>query len=141
MENISKTKKTLYSAIAIFVIVAAYFLTPMMEIKRTLFPLIALLGLAFLILGAMITAIARKEKGKFKILLMVTGISAMLPALASILHNFFYALSIYFQNLKALLNILGTISFVIALMIAPLVFIGGAISTLVLLNKKPYESS
>ena len=136
MENISKTKKILYWAIGIFVFVAAYFLTPMAEFKRTIFPLIALLGIAFLALGAMLTNIARKETGKLKIFLMMTGISAMIPALSSVLHNLLYALSMYFQNFKSLLSLLGSISFIIALIIAPLVFIVGAIGTIVLLNKK-----
>ncbi|MCK5583048.1 MAG: hypothetical protein KAI33_04625, partial [Elusimicrobiales bacterium] len=101
------------------------------------FPLIALLGIAFLVLGAMLTNIARKETGKLKIFLMMTGISAMIPALSSVLHNLLYALSMYFQNFKSLLSLLGSISFIIALIIAPLVFIVGAIGTIVLLNNKP----
>ena len=136
MENISKTKKILYGAIAVFIIVTVYFLTPPLAFKRSLFPLIAFLGLVFLILGSMLILIARKEKGKLKILLMVTGISAIAPALSAVLHNVFYGLAITFKNLSFLFEGLHTIFFIIALMIAPLVFAGGAISTLVLLNKK-----
>jgi hypothetical protein len=137
MENLSRTKKILYSAIAVFVIVGVYFLTPPTQIKRTLFPLIALLGVVFLVLGAMLTIKAKREKGKLKIFLMLTGISAMTPAIAAVLHNVFYALAMTFKSLNFLLQGLSTISFILALMVGPLVFIGGAISTIVILNKKP----
>ncbi len=139
MENLARTKKILYWAIGIFVVVAIYFLTPPAEFKRTLFPLVAILGVIFLVLGAMLTAIARKEKGKLKILLMLTGISAMTPALAAVLHNVFYALSKYFPGLEILLNALGTVAFILALMVAPLIFVGGSLSLIAIFNKKDKE--
>ncbi len=137
MENISKTKKILYSAIVVFILAAVYFLTPPAAFKRTIFPLIALLGLIFFICGAILTAQGRKYSGKLKVLLMITGISAMSPALSAVLHNLFYGLAITFPSLDSLFKGLHSIFFVISLMIAPLVFIGGAINTIAILNKKP----
>jgi hypothetical protein len=84
----------------------------------------------------MITAIARKEKGKLKIILMVTGISAMTPALSAVLHNLFYALAKIFTGFSFLFETLNVIFFVLALMIAPLIYVGSAIGTIALLNKK-----
>ena len=136
MATKSKIRKILYSLIAVFIITAAYFFMPLTKITSALFPLIAVFGLIFLILGGMLTWIARNEKGKLKIFLMVTGISAMAPALSAILHNLFYVLAMNFKNLIFLFEKLHAIFFITALIIAPLVFISGAISSIVLLNKR-----
>ena len=137
MKNKSLLKKIVYSLIIIFVLLLIYFL-PFFDLsdKRFFFPIVAILGLLFLILGAVLVFMSRKEKGKLKIALMTTGLSATAPLIFSILHNFFYALAIIFEGLKFLFEALHAISFIIALLIAPLVFIIGAIISLILLKGK-----
>jgi hypothetical protein len=94
------------------------------------------LGLLFLILGIVLVVIARKEKGKLKIALIVTGISAVSPLVFTILHNLFYALGIYFEKLNILFEVLHGGSFIIALIVAPIAFLIGIIASFVLMKKK-----
>jgi len=97
---------------------------------------LAALGIIFMLLGASLAIISRKEKGALRIFLMVTGISAICPFIFSILHNVFYALAIMFENLKLLFEILHVSSFLISLIVAPIAFIVGAIGGLVLLKHR-----
>ena len=137
MKNKSRLKKIFYSLITVFILLLVCFIIPFPSpIKRTFFPLIAILGLIFLILGIILTLIARKEKGKLKVFLMLTGISAIAPLICSILHNVFYALAIAFENLKFLFEILHVSSFIISIIIAPIIFIIGAIGSIILFNSK-----
>ncbi len=139
MKNKSLIKTNLYSLIIIFVVLVAYFLLPIFqEVKRPFFYLAAVLGIVFLILGAMLAIISRKQKGALRVFLMMAGISAICPFVFSILHNVFYALAIIFENLKLLFEILHVASFFIALIIAPVAFIVGAVGSVILLkrNKK-----
>jgi len=89
-----------------------------------------------MILGGSLAIISRKEKGKLRIFLMITGISALCPFIFSILHNVFYALAIIFENIKLFFEILHVASFFISLIIAPLAFIAGAVGSAILLKRK-----
>ncbi|MEE8131682.1 MAG: hypothetical protein V3T98_01430 [Candidatus Paceibacterota bacterium] len=140
MENKSRLEKTFRYLIIIFIIILVYFLipyspSPLNYIKSVLFPLIAILGLVFLILGVKLTFIARKEKGKLKLFLMLTGISAVAPLPFAILHNLFYGLAIIFENFKHLFEALHVASFIIAIVIAPIIFIVGAVGSIFFFKK------
>ena len=85
-----KIKTILYLSLAVFLLIVSYFLvSAKYDLARELFLILAALGLAFLTLGIILIIKARKEKGKLRLYLTVTGISAIAPFLGSILHNFF----------------------------------------------------
>ena len=137
MKNKSFLKTIFYSLIATFIVLLVYFLTPFPSpTKRIFFPLVAILGLIFLILGIVLTFIARKEKGKLKLFLMLTGISAIAPLVFTILHNLFYALAIAFKDLKYLFEALHVTCFIISIIIAPIAFVVGIIGSIIFLRGK-----
>ncbi len=110
-------------------------------IERLLFPLVAVLGLIFLLLGIALIflTIKQKIKGKLKIFLMLMGASAISPLVFSILHNFFYALGIIGENIfiiKYTMEILHVASFLIALIVSPIGFLVGATGSIVLFMRK-----
>ncbi|MFH1429413.1 MAG: hypothetical protein ABIH39_06685 [Candidatus Margulisiibacteriota bacterium] len=100
MKNILKPKPVLYSLITVFILLLIYFLALpfFMPDSRTLFPLVAILGLVFFILGILLMVTAKNEQGKRKLFLMLTGLGATAPLAGSILHNLFYAFSIAFTG-------------------------------------------
>lgn len=128
-----KIKPIFYSLIGIFILILLFFIIPFEdEVRRPLFLVAAILGLLFLALGITLAILARKEKGKLRIFLMLTGISAIAPLLFTILHNFFYALAIAFENLSFIFEPLHAVSFIISIIIAPIAFLVGIIGTLIL---------
>ena len=127
--------KLIYTLIIIFLFLIIFLFIDH-PIKRTLFPLMGILGLAFLVIGIILTIKARKEKGKLKIFLMLAGLSAVTPLIFSILHNIFYAMAIIFENFSIIFETLHVISFLIAILIGPTLFIISSIGSLILLNKK-----
>ena len=129
-------KKLFYSEITIFILIISYFLiSSKYDLARVFFLILAALGLTFLILGIILTIKARKEKGKLRIFLMISGISAVAPFLGTILHNLFYGLAITFQNLRFLFEALHATFFIISLLIAPMLFIIGIIGSIVYFSK------
>jgi len=137
MKSNSFLKINFYSLIIIFVILVGYFLVPIFqEVAWPFFFLAAALGILFLILGTSLAIISRKEKGKLRIFLMITGISAICPFVFTILHNFFYALGIVFENLNWLFEFLHASSFIISLLIAPIAFIVGTVGSIILFKRK-----
>ena len=136
---IKKIKSILYSLIGIFVLLLIYFAVPFEDlIKQNIFPILAILGLLFLILGIALIILSRKEKGKIKTFLLLTGISAVSPLIFSVLHNLFYALAILFENIiviKYIMEILHVTSFLIAMWVSPIGFLIGVIGSLILLKK------
>lgn len=139
LKTIKKIKTILYSLIGIFVLLLIYFAVPFEDlIKQNIFLIVAILGLLFLVLGIALIILSRKEKGKIKIFLMLTGISAISPLIFSVLHNFFYALGILLENIaviKYMMEILHVTSFIIAMAVSPVVFLIGVIASLILLKK------
>jgi len=132
-----RVKAIIYSLIGIFILIVVFFAIPFENpLKQNFFPIIAVLGLLFLILGIVLIILARKEKGKLKVFLILTGVSAIAPLVLSILHNVFYALAIAFENLSFIFEPLHGISFIMSLIGAPILFIIGSIGSIVLLNKK-----
>ncbi|MFC1478891.1 hypothetical protein ACFL57_05485 [Candidatus Margulisiibacteriota bacterium] len=132
MKNIFQIKPILYTLITIFILLLAFFLfLPFfMPANRTLFPLVAILGFMFFILGIMLMFLAKKEKGKLKVFLMLTGFGAIAPLAGSILHNLFYALSIAFTGLKTFFEVLHAGFFILAILVAPVLFIAGIVGSI-----------
>jgi len=130
-----KIKPILYSLTVIFILIILYFIISFE--KRIFFLILAILGLLFLALGVALVILGRREKGKLRIFLILTGISAISPFVFSILHNFFYALAIIFTTLSPLFEALHVISFIISLIVAPILFIIFLIGSIILLNKNP----
>ncbi len=128
-----KIKPILYSLTVIFILIILYFIIPFE--KRIFFLILAVLGLLFLALGVALIIIGRKQKGKLRVFLILTGISAISPFVFSILHNLFYALAITFENISPFFEALHVISFLIALVVAPILFIFSLITSIILLNK------
>ena len=129
--------------IGIFIVLVSYFTTlPVISpVRRALFPFVVILGLIFLILGIALIYLTKKQKikGKQKIFLILTGVSALCPFIFSILHNFFYALAIITSHitlLNYLMEILHIASFFIALLISPIGFLVGVVGTITLKIKK-----
>jgi len=130
-------KNILYAQITIFILLVAFFIIPFPEdIHRTFFFVAGILGLIFLILGIILIVISRKEHGKLKLFLMLTGISAIAPLAGTILHNLFYALGIAFSSLHLFFEILHGSFFLISLLVAPITFLIGIIGSLVVLRKE-----
>ena len=89
-------------------------------------------------MGIALIILSRKEKGKIKTFLLLTGISAVSPLIFSVLHNLFYALAILFENIiviKYIMEILHVTSFLIAMLVSPIGFLIGVIGSLILLKK------
>ncbi len=132
--------KILYLLIAVFILILAYFLIPFSQsLKRFLFPVVAVLGLLFLILGVVLIVITIKAKikGKLKVFLILTGISAIVPLPAAILHNVVYGLMIVLFGEGVWAG--GgdeAFFFILALLVAPILFLISAIGSLILRKKK-----
>lgn len=135
-------KNILYAMIAIFVILVLYFALPLLhDSTRDLFPVVALLGLAFLILGIMLTVFAVKSKPdkKLKVFLILAGASAIGPLAGSILHNMFYAFAVLSESiawLHAVFEFVHAAFFILAMLVCPIVFLVGAVGGIVMLLKK-----
>lgn len=127
-----KPTAILYIMMTIFVLIALFFFLPEGPLQRRLFPVLGILGLLFLILGIVLIFLSRKEKGKQKFFLMLTGISAISPLLFSILHNLFYGLAIAFEDLAIIFEPLHAISFIISIIIAPILFIVSITGSMIL---------
>jgi len=130
-------KTILFSLILVFVFFPTYFFLPISpSFKRILFPLLAILGLIFSILGIILICYARKEKGKMKTFLLLTGFSAAASLIFALLHNLFYGIAISFNGLSSVFAVLHAVSFLISILITPILFIIGVTGSIILLRKK-----
>ena len=117
-----------YALTAVFIFLLCQFFIPGFNevLKGTVFlaPMIifALLGGALLFL-----TLKKKVKKPLKTYLMLTGASSAGFFVFVFLHNFFYALGIIFENLSFLFEILHATSFIISVVVAPVLFIAGVI--------------
>lgn len=141
-KNLKRIKSVFWLLIVIFILlVICFIISSEIDTFRAIFPILAILGLIFLLLGIALIflTIKQKIKGKLKIFLILTGVSAISPLVFSILHNFFYALAIIGENIfiiKNIMEILHVASFLIALLISPIGFLVGAIGVMVLFIRK-----
>ncbi|MBT3297419.1 hypothetical protein HN385_00685 [archaeon] len=139
----SYVKIILYTQAIIFTLIINYFIF-ISDLTRSLFLVVAFLGLLFLILGIVLIFLARKVipsnkvSRRLKLFLTLTGISTIAPLVFTLLHNFFYAMAILSENITFLsqfFEILHAISFIISLLVAPLTFLVCMILSLIYLNK------
>ncbi|MBD3155552.1 MAG: hypothetical protein GF368_02755 [Candidatus Aenigmarchaeota archaeon] len=128
--------------LVIFVFLLSYFtLINLRDFGRSAFGLVAILAFFFLFLGIILIILTLKQKikGRLKILLLLTGLSAICPLIFSILHNLFYALAVVFQDitlLRYLMEFLHGFSFLISLIGGPIGFLIGIIGSIMLLFKE-----
>ncbi|MBU1017922.1 hypothetical protein KKA33_02730 [Patescibacteria group bacterium] len=135
-----KLKITLGLLIAVFLLLIGYFVIPIPpELRRMLFFMVPVLGIAFFILGILLIVftVKQKVKGKLKWFLILTGASsaAVLPSV--ILHNVMYGFFIYLFGM----DFWGgggdePFFFILALIICPLVFLVSATGSVVMLRQK-----
>ena len=141
-KNLKKIKLVFWSLIVIFILLVSYFIiSSELDTFKFLFPILAVLGLIFLLLGITLIflTIKQKIKGKLKIFLILTGASAISPLVFSILHNLFYALAIITEDIfiiKNIMEFLHVFSFLISIIGSPIGFLVGAIGTIVLFTRK-----
>lgn len=136
MHSGQRLKIALYSSLSIFFLLIASFIVQGTDLfSSKIFLLMAILGLLFLILGGYVIFLARKESGRLRRLLMITGVCAIMPLAGSMLHNLFYALGIAYPMFAFPFEVLHTAFFLIALLVAPLTFIICSIYSLILLKR------
>jgi len=127
-------ERILCTQLLILLLMITFFFMPD-EFQRHMFGVLAVSAFAFLVLGIVLIVLSWKQKGKLRVFLLLAGFSAPAPLVLSILHNFFYALGIMFENLAFIFEPLHAISFIISLLVAPIAFLVGAIGSIVLIRK------
>jgi len=126
----------------IFVLLISYFLAWFPhETKRALLPFVAVLAAIFFVLGAVLIFLTLKLKTekKLKVFLILTGASAVGFLLGVILHNFFYGLGVITGHiiiLKYVTEALHVAFFITAILVCPIVFLIGAVGTILMFIKK-----
>ena len=139
-KHLTAANKIVYVLIGTFILLVTYFLVlNSLELKRTYFLGAAILGLIFFLLGGILIFLTFKSKvkGKLKVFLLLTGFSAPGVLLFTILHNFFYALATLtnITFLKQFLEFLHASSFIISLIVCPIVFLIGVVGSIWLRRK------
>jgi len=130
-----KIKTVIKLQLLTFILLVICFLVLIYDfLNKGAFLILAVLGLLFFALGVVLVFLSRKEKGRLKLFLLLAGFSAISPFLFSILHNLFYAMAMSFENLKFLFEILHVGSFIISLLIAPILFIFGIVGSILFLK-------
>lgn len=135
-------KGIFYAMIAIFVLIMTFlFLINSENISTVFFPVTGVLAFLFFIYGALMIffSIKYKPEKKLKIFLILTGASALGLPVSVVLHNFFYALSVVFSAiplLKFIMEVLHVSFFLIAIPVCPVVFLIGAIASIILFKRK-----
>jgi hypothetical protein len=123
-------KTLLYLLIALFALLVSFVFSPTVR-DFIGGGLIALSAISFSILGVclVILTIRNKVKGKLRKLLLIAGISAFAFFVCVLLHNLLYALLVSL-GLQIEDEVLF---FVLAILVFPLLFLVGAIGSLILL--------
>jgi len=135
-------QKIFYALMGIFVLLVSYFLAWFPhETKRALFPFVAILAVIFFIFGAVLIFLTLKLKTekKLKVFLILTGASAVGFLVGVILHNFFYGLGMVTGHiiiLKYVTEALHVAFFIIAILVCPIVFLIGAVGSMLMLIRK-----
>lgn len=138
MDNMNKKIKPVFcSMIAVFVLTV--FLFSLTLFDKGNFPVVAVLGLLLTILGIVLAVVSWKEKGILRVFLIITGFSAAGILIFSVLHNFFYALGVLSGNialLSSFMEILHAASFIISLIVCPILFLVGVIGSIIIFGRK-----
>jgi len=126
----NKLKAVFYSMLVIFVLIMLYLFVPFVQsLKRTLFPVVAGLGILFFILGIVliVMTIRSKVKGRLRKFLLLTGISASGILVSVLLHNLVYGLMIYFFGEGFWGGGDEAVFFILGLIVFPVLFLVGGI--------------
>ena len=121
-------------------VVAEFFIPPIRNLFRGTF--LFLLPLAtFSFLGIVLTILTYKEKNKgtFRKLLFLTGLSSAGFFICTILHNVFYALNILSKDiflLNNIMEILHVLFFLTSIFICPACFLVGMLGSLIYIFQK-----
>ncbi|MBW2978359.1 hypothetical protein KY331_05940 [Candidatus Woesearchaeota archaeon] len=133
-----KIKPVFYTMISIFVVLVLFIFFSPDDLKRPLFPIAGIFALVFFILGiVLIVLAARMKKSRLKIYLLLTGISAAGIPACVILHNLVYALFMVMFG-EGFWGEAGDepVFFIIGVLVFPILFIVGAVRSLILFKKK-----
>jgi len=135
-------KRLLLVLMVIFVVMMSYLFIPFPHsFKRALFPLMAILALAFFALGIVliVMTVKKKVKSPLKWFLILTGASSAAVFPSVILHNLVYGLFIYWFG-EGFWERIGLgdepFFFILALVVSPIVFLVGSVGSVVLLIKR-----
>lgn len=140
-------KAIFYTLVGIFILIANFFLIPSsVALKRTLFPFVAVLAFIFFVLGAILIflTLKLKIKGKLKVFLILAGVAAVAILPSAILHNLVYALFVYLfgEGFWKGIGLAGEpFFFIIAIIVCPILFLVGAIGSVVLFIKERKKKS
>lgn len=137
MKTTRATGIVLYSMLVCFVLIVGYFVQPWgVEGRQAMFILLAILGVIFLLLGVVMVLQALKENGRCRIMYMLTGIAGILPLPGAVLHNVMYGLGQHFVSWQVIFEFLGGVFFILALLVAPVLFLIGIVGSLICFHKK-----
>jgi hypothetical protein len=131
-------KKLVYTLLFLFVLILVFFaISVIIDVAKNFFIFLGFLGLLFFVLGGILIYLVFKKKirGKQRIFLLLTGFSSAGVLFFSVLHNFLYALAVVSKEiiiLKYLFEFLHGTSFIISLLICPVVFVIGIIGSIIL---------
>ena len=131
---------TLWTLILFFLLILGEIFIPIIRefFRGSLFFLVPFI--IFSLLGALLISLILKQdiQGKPRKYLLLTGVSATSFFIFVFLHNVFYGLGVISSNiilLKNLMEIIYIIFFIIALFICPLMFLIGAIGSIIIFVK------
>lgn len=135
-KNLKKVEKVFYVLIVLFILIIINnlimtFVTPMfggLILRGVLATLFLPLTILFFVLGIVLIFLTLKSKieGKLKLFLLLTGASPVGFLISVILHGLLEALGI----------ILHVVFFFIAILVCPILFLIGAIGSIVLFKRK-----
>jgi hypothetical protein len=134
----SLSKKIFYSMVLVFVLIVIYFVIPLgQDVKRGFFIGLAVLGLVFFILGAVLifTAVKSRAKKGLKVWWVLVGASAVGIPVCVILHNLVYALFILIFGEGFWNGGDEPVFFILGLIFLPVLFIVSSIGAFVKLRK------
>jgi len=132
---------TFWTLIAVFILILSQFFVPIIREFFKGFLLFLLPFVIFSLLGVLLVFLILKQniQGKIRKYLLLTGVSAISFFAFVFLHNVFYGLGIISSNiilLKNLMEILHVIFFITATLVCPLMFLIGAIGSIIIFIKK-----
>jgi len=121
-----------WALLGIFFIILAQFFIPLFRRFIRSSNIFLIFPLIFFILGITLAFFAHREENKNRLrsFLLLTGISASGFFICILLHNVFYALGTLLIDtiiLKYLIDFLGTIFFLLAVLVCPLSFLVGVV--------------
>ncbi len=127
----------LYITMGIFIALTIYIFFPLpLEVRKVFFPYMAVLSMILLIFGVVILYLSFKECRKLKKFLFLVGISSLGPFIFSLLHNLFYGLGMTYPRFEYIFLQLHKISFIVALLVSPILFYITAIGSIIIVKKE-----